>query len=520
VKRLLAALLLLIGLAAPAHAQSRAEVERTMKRATTFMVEKVSTNGGYVWAYLPDLSRRWGEIEAKKSMVWVQPPGTATMGHLFLDAYHATGDEYYYQAAEKVAGALIWGQHRSGGWNYFIDFDGPASTRHWYETIGKNAWRMEEFQHYSDNATFDDAGTSEAMQFLLRLYVEKRDPKYRPALEKAIGFVLESQYPIGGWPQRYPHDPRYPEYSSYITFNDDVAAENVKFLIMVYQALGDARVLDPINRAMNVFLVTQQGAPQPGWGLQYTLDLKPAGARTYEPNALVTHTTAANVKALMGFYRMTGETKFLARIPEALAWLESVKLPDAQVKGNRAYPTFIEIGTNRPVYVHRRGSNVVNGEYYVDYSPEATLGHYSAFRAIDVPALRREYEELVRTPPAQAAKDSPLLATDPAPLPRYFVSGGLSGSDLNAGDKAASPAELIRSLNAQGWWPTELKATSNPYRGDGPATPVPGDYRTTRVGDETDTSPYIADRPVIGISTADYIANMARLIGALGGSAR
>jgi len=520
VKKLLAALLLLIGLAAPGHAQNRSEIERTMKRATTFMVEKVSTKGGYVWSYLPDMSRRWGEIEAKPSMIWVQPPGTATMGHLFLDAYHATGDEYYYLAAEKVGGALIWGQHRSGGWNYFIDFDGPSSTRHWYETIGRNAWRMEEFQHYSDNATFDDAGTSEAMQFLLRLYVEKNDPKYRPGLERAIGFVLESQYPIGGWPQRYPHDPAYPDYARYITFNDDVAAENVKFLTMVYQALGDARMLDPINRAMNVFLVTQQGGPQPGWALQYTLDLKPAGARTYEPNSLVTHTTAANIKALMSFYRLTGETKFLARIPEALAWLESVKLSDAQVKGNRAYPTFIEIGTNKPLFVHRRGSNIVNGEYYVDYSSEATLGHYSAFREIDVPALRREYEGLVRTAPAAVARNSPLLASDPAPLPRYFVSGGLTGSDLNAGDRTGSAAELIRSLNAQGWWPTELKATSNPYRGDGPTVPAPGDFRTTRVGDETDTSPYITDKPVIGISTADYVANMARLIGALGTARR
>ncbi|HEY0414237.1 MAG TPA: pectate lyase [Allosphingosinicella sp.] len=512
--RLLALVVLLAAI--PAHAQSRAEIERTMRRATTFMVEKVSTNGGYVWSYLPDLSRRWGEIEAKPSMVWVQPPGTATMGHLFLDAYHATGDEYYYQAAEKAAGALIWGQHRSGGWNYFIDFAGPASAQHWYETVGKNAWRMEEFQHYADNATFDDAGTSEAMQFLLRLYVEKRDSRYRPALERAIQFVLDSQYPIGGWPQRWPYDPRYPEYQKYITFNDDVAAENIKFLIMVYQALGDTRVLDPINRAMNVFLVTQQGPPQAGWGLQYTLDLKPAGARTYEPKALVTHTTAANVKALMSFYRLTGETKFLARIPEALAWLESVRLPADQAKGNRAYPTFIEIGTNRPLYVHRRGSNVVNGAYYVDYDPAATLGHYSAYRAIDVPALRRDYEALVRTPPAEAAKDSPLLASDPAPLPRYFVSGGLTGSDLNAGSAKASPTQLIRSLNAQGWWPTELKATSNPYRGDGPAQPVPGDYRTTRVGDPSDTSPYIAERPVTGISTADYIANMATLIEALG----
>jgi hypothetical protein len=69
-------------------------------------------------------------------------------------------------------------------------FAGPSSTKHWYETIGKNAWRMEEFQHYADNSTFDDMGTSESAQFLLRVYLEKRDPKYKPALERAVNFVL------------------------------------------------------------------------------------------------------------------------------------------------------------------------------------------------------------------------------------------------------------------------------------------------------------------------------------------
>lgn len=89
---------LALTLAAPSAAQpqdrskaasqpSRAKMLDTMNRATRFMVEKVAYNGGYVWAYLPDMSRRWGEMEAYPSMVWVQPPGTATMGHLFLDAY-------------------------------------------------------------------------------------------------------------------------------------------------------------------------------------------------------------------------------------------------------------------------------------------------------------------------------------------------------------------------------------------------------------------------------------------------
>ena len=54
-------------------------------------------------------------------MIWLQPPGTATMGHIFLDAFHATGDEYYYQAAERTTAAVIWAQLPSGGWNYVAD---------------------------------------------------------------------------------------------------------------------------------------------------------------------------------------------------------------------------------------------------------------------------------------------------------------------------------------------------------------------------------------------------------------
>jgi PelA/Pel-15E family pectate lyase len=517
----------------PAQAPNKTQIEETqiretMKRATQFMVDKVAYKGGYVWSYLPDFSRRWGEMEANPTMIWIQPPGTATMGHVFLDAYHATGDDYYYQAAEQVAGALIWGQHPSGGWHYMVDFGGEGSIRHWYDTIGKNGWRLEEFFHYYGNATFDDAGTSEASQFLLRLYAEKRDPKYKPALDKAIQFVLDSQYPIGGWPQRYPLSKEYshhgkPDYTSFITLNDDVAGENIKFLIMCYQALGEQRVLDPVIRAMNSFLVLQQGQPQPGWGLQYKLDLKPVGARSYEPDALTTHTSANAIEQLMNFYTLTGDTKFLARIPEALDWLDKVKLPPELVKNNRTHPTFIELGTDKPLFVHRRGSNVVNGEYYVDHNPENTVVHYSSTRAVDVPKLRRRYEALKATPPAEVTRNSPLKATAIVELPRFFTLQPIEVSDLNvnsvgaqgAGVPSDKIAKMIADLNGQGYWPTELKAMSNPYRSDGSATPAPGDFSQTRVGDETDTSPFITDTPPIGISTGTYIENMSALIASL-----
>ncbi len=160
------------------------------------------------------------------------------MGHLFLDAYHATGDEYYYRAAEKVAGALIAGAASLRRLELHGGLRRRTSLRDWYDTVGKNGWRLEEFQHYWGNATFDDAGTAEAAKFLLRLYVEKRDPKYKPALDKAIQFVLDSQYPIGAWPQRFPlrdefAHARQARLHSFPTFNDDVAAENIDFLLHV-----------------------------------------------------------------------------------------------------------------------------------------------------------------------------------------------------------------------------------------------------------------------------------------------
>ena len=497
-----------------------------MKRATTFMVEKVAYRGGYVWSYLPDFSRRWGELEARETMIWVQPPGTGSMGHLFLDAYHATGDEYYYRAAEQAADALIHGQHPSGGWNYLIDFAGEKSLRDWYATIGRNAWRLEEFHRYDGNATFDDGGTAEAAKFLLRIYLEKRDAKYKPALDQAIQFFLDAQHPVGAWPQRFP--PRTSstdaehDYTTYLTFNDDVAAENIDFLLLCYRALGERRLLEPIQRAMNAFLVTQLNAPQAGWALQYTPDLKPAAARSYEPLALATQGTARNVERLLTFYRLTGDPKFLSRIPEALDWLESCQLPAELRINGRTHPTFVEFGTNKPLFLHRRGSNVSNGRYFVDSDPHETVGHYSSTRTIQLAALREAYEKTKALPPTEVTRDSPLFAERSAErLPPFFTERKRSTSDANDPKRSPPSSEavvinILQALNADGYWPTPLARISHPYVAQS-AQKQPGNYAATYVGDETDTSPFSPPQPVVGISTAVYIHNMNLLIRYLAG---
>ena len=143
------------------------EIEKKMLKATRFMVEEVSNGGGYLWYYLPDFSRCWGEMEAYPSMIWMQDPGTVGMGNVFLDAWELTKDLYYLNAAEKVVSAVIRGQYPEGGWNYMSDFSGEESIRRWYDTIGKNGWRLEEFQHYYGNCTFDDNVTASAANFYL-----------------------------------------------------------------------------------------------------------------------------------------------------------------------------------------------------------------------------------------------------------------------------------------------------------------------------------------------------------------
>jgi hypothetical protein len=252
--------------------------------------------------------------------------------------------------------------------------------------------------------------------------------------------------------------------------------------------------------------------------MQYTPDLRPAGARSYEPLALATQTTARNVDQLLRFYRWTGEPRFLARVPEALAWLESCRLPPLPAGDGREFPTFVEIGSNRSLFLHRTGSNAVNGRYFADRDPGRTLGHYASLRPIDLDGLRARYEQTKALAPAAAVRDSRLLAAAGVAPARSFTPSERATSDPNAFEAAdelplaARARVLVRSLNEAGYWPTRLLMTSNPYSGDGPAQPAPGDFGSALVGDSTDTSPYRNPDRVMGISVATYVRNMGVLI--------
>jgi hypothetical protein len=199
----------------------REEAIGTMERAARFFTKAVATHGGYLWQYRSDLSMREGEGVATASMIWVQPPGTPSVGMAFLGAYEATGDERYLEAAREAAHALVWGQLGSGGWDYRIDFDAEGS-RWWYYRRDVEVGDVEAGER-RNTTTLDDDNTQSALRLLMQVdrTTGFADEDVGRAVKYGLEALLKAQYPNGAWPQRYSAFPdpekfpvkksRYPE---------------------------------------------------------------------------------------------------------------------------------------------------------------------------------------------------------------------------------------------------------------------------------------------------------------------
>ncbi len=359
---LLGALLLLasgIFRAAGAEPGLPEQAVAAMRKAAGFFHDKAALRGGYVYYYSPDLAQRRGEGRATPTQIWVQPPGTPSVGLAYLQAFAATGDVFYREAARAAASALIYGQLASGGWTHVVDFD-PASKSGAQYRNGKSRGK-----NYS---TFDDGSSQTALRLLMQtdraLGFAQRD--IHEAAELARGAVLAAQFPSGGFPQGWTgpvaaHPPvkaSYPDYDwrtenrikdywDLPTLNDGLCGQMARALAEGAEIYRDAQCRAALAKLGDFLLLAQMPEPQPAWAQQYDTKMRPVWARKFEPPAIASRESLDALDALIRIHRVTGDAKYLEPAPRALAYLKRSLLPDGQLS------RYYELKTNQPLYMTR-----------------------------------------------------------------------------------------------------------------------------------------------------------------------
>ena len=429
------------------HDQARAALEK----ATAYM-QSISTEGGYLWKYSLDLTERAGEVKATATQVWIQPPGTPTMGMTFLRAYEATKDARYLDAAKAAADALARGQVESGGWDYVIDYD-PENMKLSYLRGDAGKLSPEEIAKRKNLTNFDDNNTQSAIQFLLAIADamkgggDARDARIREALDYGLRKMIEAQYPNGAWPQRwrgeahtvqdfpivkahcpadYPHEFPKVNYYAHYTLNDYTHMDCIATMLDAFHRTGKREYLDAAKRGGDFLILAQMPEPQPVWAQQYNALMEPAWARAFEPPSVTGNESVGAMQALMDLHVETGEEKFLKPLPAAIAWFK--RSESAPGKWARYY----ELQTNRQLFGDRDGKIY---HHLADISEERQRG-YSWQGDYHAPRMLAFYEKLQREGrdamlkerDAKAAKRKPSSAKSLEPRVRDRKSTRLNSS--------------------------------------------------------------------------------------------
>jgi PelA/Pel-15E family pectate lyase len=368
-----------------------------MKRAAEYFRDQVALRGGYVYYYSPDLKTRLGEGPASSSQIWVQPPGTPTVGLAYLDAYRATRDPFYLDAATAAAEALVYGQLESGAWTNSIDFD-PTSGQAARYRNGRGGGRK------SRNFSTLDDGISQAALRLL-MHVDQahdfRQVAIHEAAQIALDRLLAAQFPNGGFPQGWDEQPaprpdpspaRYPDYDwktegriknywDMYTLNDGLAGSVADVLIDAHAIYGEARYKRALERLGEFLLLAQMPDPQPAWAQQYNYRMQPIWARRFEPAAIAGRESQDVLETLLKIHRVTGNPKYLEPIPRALTYLRRSQLADGRLA------RYYELQSNRPLYMFRRGKN-----YTLTYDDGDLPQHYGWKVASRLNGIERDYK--------------------------------------------------------------------------------------------------------------------------------
>jgi hypothetical protein len=343
----------------------------------------------------------------------VRSPGTPAAGLALVAGHRRTGDARYLAAARRAGDLLLALELPGGGW--FSEM--PASG-------GRLAWW---FPWVIPGPSIDDDVTPGAVRFLLALWQATGDARYRAGAERGVEVLRRAQLPDGAWPLcARPAWLRWlrPGYEDQPTLNDAATTATLTTLLVAARALERPALAAAAARA-GEWLVRARGAPpRAAWAQQYDAQDRPAGARRFEPPALATWESRHAVDALLALAADSGDGRWCAPVPDAVAWLEHAALRP----GCWARLHHPDDGT--PVYVDAAGRRVA--------TPEAARPGYSWTGDFGIPwVLARLGRPL---PPGVVA--TPLVDGDPGVCPGTVPTG------MDAGRRDDARAAIARASSA------------------------------------------------------------------------
>lgn len=262
-------------------------------------------------------------------------------------SYPAFADMGSAQAVEIGDRILSW-QLPHGGWGK----DLPIATTLW--TPG----RPKSLQQAGgvDLGSIDNGATTTEIRYLAHVYTATGEARFREGALKGIDFLLEMQYPSGGWPQAYP---RRGNYSDEVTFNDDAMVRVMQLLREVASGEHPFGFVDDARRAASQrafdlgiqYILNAQievDGRLTAWCAQHDpWTYEPKQGRPYEHPSISGAESVGIIRLLMAL--PDPDERVRRAILSALLWLDEVRLPDGR------WARFYEIGTNRPIFSGRDG---------------------------------------------------------------------------------------------------------------------------------------------------------------------
>ncbi len=327
---------------------------------------------------------------------------------------------YRSDAARHVADVVLSFQTPAGGWSKNQPRDG-ARRLPGQPYVGDNSNGQSTPGDFDASAawhyvgTIDNDATTHEIRFLARMARDASGAdaaRYRKGIDRGVRYLLNAQYPHGGWPQVWPLEGKYHDA---ITLNDNAMTQVLDLMTDVGAGAGDfasvapalrksataaaARGLDCILRLQVVV-----NGRRTGWGQQHdALTLKITSARNYEPAALAAPESAALLRYLMGLPRRT--PAITTAIDSGVAWLRATAIHgqawrdanDGKGRSLHADPNapllwarFYTVDGNRPIFgdrdktlhddVMELSGGRRRGYAWYGTSPNAALERYAAWQ--------------------------------------------------------------------------------------------------------------------------------------------